>query len=551
MFDLRRKKVIFKTIFPINIFIVFSFVILLLFSNSLVNKLLSNTYTDTFSIILSQTNNFDNYIKDDAASVNKTIDYAKSIDNSQVNLSSLYLDNSGKVVYSKDSNKIGKTLDDINAYSLLKTEVLNSPKTSGGGTIKLDEIYAYGYTKISTGYYIALIPLSSVTHSVLSAGLKVVLLLFIILIFNILISYFTSKRFITKPIMKIVGDMDKASNGDLTVHINLKGEDEIAVLGNRFNHMISEQKVMQQNIKDMIQSLKNITSTISDTSAANKLSMDELSKKTNSIASAIENTSSAIESNRSTVHLIYEAAENTASTSVKTAENANDVNDEIKQAMTRVDNSFTSMKELKDTSLEAKNAIERLSDHSQKIMEIISTITDISEQTNLLALNASIEAARAGEAGKGFAVVAEEIRKLAENSRTSAEDIQELIKNVVHDTDAAVDKMDVTFTSVDTSVNNFNEIQAIFNNMKERIQNISSMIETIAASTEEQSSSVQELSSGTDIIASSSGSIEKAIVNISSEIEKQNIQLSNLTEQSTSLNELMNKLKLASEKYKI
>src|SRR3989440_8173731 len=86
--------------------------------------------------------------------------------------------------------------------------------------------------------------------------------------------------------------------------------------------------------------------------------------------------------------------------------------------------------------------IKSLGDRSLEISEIINVINDITEQTNLLALNAAIEAARAGEAGRGFAVVADEVRKLAEHSRSATKVIASLIKAIQAETNEAVGVME-------------------------------------------------------------------------------------------------------------
>ncbi|KEK11818.1 chemotaxis protein [Lysinibacillus fusiformis] len=86
--------------------------------------------------------------------------------------------------------------------------------------------------------------------------------------------------------------------------------------------------------------------------------------------------------------------------------------------------------ELGEQSRKTTNSMNHLSERSKQITDIVKVISEISNQTNLLALNASIEAARAGEHGKGFSVVAEEVRKLAENTKSSTEDIVNLTKKI-------------------------------------------------------------------------------------------------------------------------
>ena len=85
------------------------------------------------------------------------------------------------------------------------------------------------------------------------------------------------------------------------------------------------------------------------------------------------------------------------------------------------------------------NVVNRIAENSNEISKITDIISNIASQTNMLSLNAAIEAARAGEHGKGFAVVAEQVRKLAENSKSSVQDIMELVKQADRDSDAAID----------------------------------------------------------------------------------------------------------------
>jgi twitching motility protein PilJ len=145
----------------------------------------------------------------------------------------------------------------------------------------------------------------------------------------------------------------------------------------------------------------------------------------------ITNTSSAVEE----LTVSMKQVSNNAEASAEAARRALDAAEQGNRA---VRDTLDGMQRIRASVQATAKKIKSLGDRSLEISEIINVINDITEQTNLLALNAAIEAARAGEAGRGFAVVADEVRKLAEHSRSATKDIAALIKAIQAETNEAV-----------------------------------------------------------------------------------------------------------------
>jgi methyl-accepting chemotaxis protein len=190
----------------------------------------------------------------------------------------------------------------------------------------------------------------------------------------------------------------------------------------------------------------------------------------------------------------------------------------------------------------SEKIIHELKMNSDNISEIVKLITAIAEQTNLLALNASIEAARAGEHGKGFAVVANEVKKLAEQSKHSAENITDLIRHIQHATDEAVTSIKNETVAVNKGVNLVGETESTFQEILKSTKEVASRIQEISAITEEMSAENEEVATTFEQLTEMTNHNNDTVENIVTSIQSQQDSLKSISDSSKQLVDIVDNL---------
>ena len=221
------------------------------------------------------------------------------------------------------------------------------------------------------------------------------------------------------------------------------------------------------------------------------------------------------------------------------------------QGATRVNEAVLQMQRIAESVSRSAEVITVLGEESDKIGTIVDAIAAIAEQTNLLALNAAIEAARAGENGRGFAVVAEEVRKLAEQSSTSADEITALITSIQEKAQNAVEVMQEGASQAQGGTE---AVDAAGRTFKE----IASMVEHVASESSAMGGRVHELEQSTRSIRDSAESMNKMSRSVAAEsqtvsaaTQEQTAAVQQIAGASRSLNEMSQAMHAAISKFKV
>lgn len=482
----------------------------------------------------------------------------------------LLLDTSGIVIAAKDQSLMGKNLNPnrkaTNAdtadqkYENIYKNASDVPwmKDAMSGKSGLtdnrfqnDNKYIYYMTNDKSNWKIvAVLSTKEVLEKTLATGVILVVTFIVFVIISIGISVIVSRN-ITHPLQHLKDAMEKGESGDLTVVTNINTNDELGEVGKRFSNML-------MSFKDLVLSVKSSTAQVVDfsenlTSKANDVavSFGEVSKVMEEISFGAQEQATETE----------KAAQTTFdfTTSLSAIEEYNKtITSESSEMESNNEKAMTAVKDLKEKNTMTIDGVSQISKNigslvseMENIGEILNTILDISSQTNLLALNAAIEAARAGEAGKGFAVVADEVRNLAEQSSSSAENIKSIIDRVRETTTTASKNMDhirdnvkIQSGAVELTEESFKKLNISIQNI---IQTITSMSQNIDSMTQKSGALTTNINNISGVSQESAAAAEQINANVSTQLN----EINTLKIQATELHELAKNLDILIEKFKV
>ncbi|WP_126993698.1 methyl-accepting chemotaxis protein [Thermosipho globiformans] len=372
----------------------------------------------------------------------------------------------------------------------------------------------------------------------------------IVLVATLLFLILLAKTMVTK-VKEIIATLEKVSQGDLTVQLQVNGKDEISQIGTYLNKMVEDLKETATAINNSSIQVSSSSSNLASTAEEMSASSEEISSQMEEINLSIQNTSASIQEVTSGIEEIASSAQNVSKAAQELSESSTEVNNATKEGDEAVKNIVEKIKHAKDTVSQTANVVEELSEHARNIGQILETINSIAEQTNLLALNAAIEAARAGEAGKGFAVVADEIRKLAEESKNATEQIGNILNQISQGSLKANEATKETVKVVESISESADIVVNQFNKITNEISTIVTQIENLAASTQEQSAATEEMSSAMDSATHSITSVAQEIEEITKALKQLSDSSQNISNLSESLSNIAEKLVETVQKFKL
>ncbi|PLR74285.1 methyl-accepting chemotaxis protein [Bacillus sp. UMB0728] len=274
-----------------------------------------------------------------------------------------------------------------------------------------------------------------------------------------------------------------SGDADLTQTVDVKGKNEFGQLAHSFNAFVGSLRGMITHIGSSSEQVAAASEELSASAEQSKAASGHIAETMQTISTHNHRQTEMTASSLKTVADSLGGLKTVAANTDKAAEVSSEVREQAEDGASSVKEMLSQMNSISQSVDRAGEGVTSLVSSAGEIQKISSLIADISGQTNLLALNAAIEAARAGEQGKGFAVVAEEVRKLADETNASAEQIHKLVATIQAESSGTVRDIRLVKENVSAGISLSEETVSNFNRILAQIEQVTSQIQEAAAAT--------------------------------------------------------------------
>lgn len=355
------------------------------------------------------------------------------------------------------------------------------------------------------------------------------------------------------PLSKLGNHLSVIASGDFS-----KEEDKkLFGTNDQLGLMAVSVRDMRLNLKTLITHIKSDVSSVEESSENLSTIMSETATAVDENAKAIDSLALSVNDQVSESNKVLDSTEALSKAVNIGAENISKANDYVEHVEELSGSGHNIITELADIihestrqSTEVASDVGQIGEIVETMKNFLSNIHAISEQTNLLALNASIEAARAGEAGKGFAVVAEEIRKLAEETSQTTEEIEKIVGGVMDKTSLALSNIDTIGTLSTKQSDTLDETLGIFENISSSVSDLVNSMKHVVSFTDSVTDQKEIIVQAVDHLSSLTETLSATAQQISASTEEQSAAIAQVNTLAEGNHELATKLESEISKFK-
>lgn len=384
-----------------------------------------------------------------------------------------------------------------------------------------------------------------------AAAIKNMIIITTVALLLLIMSTIWNVRAITRPLQSMMHTCRELKNGDF------RNDSMVAARQDEFGEMANELMEMRREVGQLLEKIHTSAEMVAASSEELTASSQQSAQASTQVAVAVSKAASSteqqqasVESGKNSVEKVNQTVAHIRTEAAKVTDNAAKAAQQAVKGNGSVDASVTQIKNVEKVVRSSAELVDRLGGRSQEIGQIVDTISGIAGQTNLLALNAAIEAARAGEQGRGFSVVAEEVRKLAEQSQTAAQQISAIIGGIQKDTLEAVAAMQEGREAVVRGAGSVEGLREVFQTISGLVEGVSSQVEKVDTAIVVMTQDVENITQKVEMIDMHGARVSEEMQSVSAATQEQSASAEEIASASDALAKLAHELQVSLQKFR-